>query len=86
MLIKNITTSNQSYVLTDTDNLIRHIMDHQYDWSVGSPAERAFQRSSLNGKGLSVSIEALLTPAIRKAVIRSLEKIFIHINVTQKQI
>ena len=49
-------------------------MNHQYNWSVGSPAESAFQTSYLNGSGLSVSIDALLTPSIRKAVISILEK------------
>ena len=45
-----------------------------YDYSVGQPTEAAFQRTELSGKGLSVSMEKLLSSNLLSSVLKDLEK------------
>lgn len=68
------TFKNQKNTSKINDNLIRHIISHSYNYSVGKPTDNAFPINQLSGNGLSVSIERLLTAQLHPIVIASLVK------------
>ncbi|QDP72141.1 hypothetical protein FOG18_05975 [Legionella israelensis] len=72
MSFKTIKAQKNTFKIND--NLIRHIISHSYDYSVGKPTDNAFPIKQLSGKGLSVSIERLLTAQLHPIVIANLVK------------
>ncbi|MCW8451788.1 hypothetical protein [Legionella quinlivanii] len=72
MSFKTFKTQKNSFKINDT--LIRHIISHSYDYSVGKPTDNAFPIKQLSGSGLSVSIERLLTSQLQPIIIANLAK------------
>lgn len=74
MLIKQFANRNNPRSISNNDELIRHIMDYDYNLIIGQIEPSSFQTDKLMNKGISVSIDKLLNSFIRDAVIKSLEK------------
>lgn len=65
--------SKSKNTIKSSDQLIRFIMDYDFEFSVGAVKHSAFQTSHLE-KGLSVSIKAILDHITRQRAITQLEK------------